>query len=189
VTFALLAALLLCSGCSTSGDAAANGSHSTAAANGPALPDGKLPDALVTALDSATLTRMELRTGEWKEGDASSTWNAYSSDGSVRLIDERVTAGENSTRRVEHYFTSDGHLASHIETRNQLVLAGDRPPAREFVLMSINFAGDSATKSHKSVNGEATPIEPFEIDNAKKHADVLLAAALVAPVASTSSKP
>lgn len=166
--------------CSKAGDTVA--AKPATVLTGKALPDGKAPTALVDALDSVTLAGLEQRTGEWKDADASSTWKAFVNDGSVRLIDERMLVGENSHRRVMHFYTSDGQISSHIETRDQTVMAGDRPPGREFVLMTLQFVGDSVIKAAKSVNGEPKSIEPFEIANARKHADVLLSSALVAPV-------
>jgi hypothetical protein len=154
------------------------------ATTGIALPDGKTPSILVAALDSSAIAKLEVRRGEAKDADASSTWNAYLSDGSVRVIDERTVMGDSSTRRTMHYYTSDGHLAANIETRDQLAMSGKSSPVRQFVFISMEFVGDSVTKSSKSVNGEPKPIEPFEVANAKKHADALLAAALTAPVAS-----
>lgn len=192
VAVALLLALTACGkGGDTANGAAAAGNATSASGKptGPALPDGSVPAALVTALDSTTLSRMEQRTGTWSEGDATSTWTAYVTDESVRLIDERATVGESSTRRVMHYYNSGGRLVSHIETRKQTVLAGDRPPALQIVLLSFDLSGDSVTRSLKSVNGETKPIEKFEIDNAKQHADVLLSRALTMTVASPSPKP
>jgi hypothetical protein len=175
-------ALLGTAACSRTGDTPADTSSAGAGQSIPAsptLPDGKSPAELVAALDSTTLSKLEQRHGEWKDANASSTWKAWVSHGSIRVIDERVTAGE-STRRVMHYFTSDGHLASHIETRNQIVISGGQS-SRQFVLMSLDFAGDSVARSSRSVNGETQPVTPSEIASTRKHADVLLAAALVAP--------
>ena len=153
-------------------------------ATGPLLPDGRTPSLLVEALDSATMVKMEQRTGDWSEADASSKWRAMASDGKVRLIDETMTAGENSSRRITHYFTDSGKLAAFIEFRIQTVMTGNKSPEKQFVLFKLEFQNDSTTHAEKSVNGTAQPVESFEIDNARKHSMTLLSAAQSAPVSS-----
>ena len=185
IAFASVFALLGAAACNKASDESAK---TALAHSGIALPDGKTPALLVAAMDSGAKAKMEVRNGEVKGADAVSTFIAYVNDGSVRLVDERMTMSDSSTRRVLHYYTSDGHLAANIETRNQIAMSGNSPPVREFVLMSMEFVGDSMTKSTKTVNGEAKPVEKFEADNAKKHAAELAAAALGAPVA-TPAKP
>lgn len=155
---------------------------------GPAIPDGQNPAALVAAMDSATMAAMPQQTGNWQDADASSEWRARLSEGQVRVIDERMTVGEGSSRRITHYFTDDGKLASSIEFRIQTIAGTDRPPSKQFVLMKLEFAGNSATLSEKTVDGSSVPVLPFEIENARKHSMDLLRAAQVAP-ASTPPKP
>ena len=156
-----------------------------ATANSRSVPDGENPAVLVAALDSAALATMELRRGEWKEADASSTWRAWVSNGKIRAIEEFMSVGDYSARRLMHYYTDHERVAAHTETRDQLMLSGDRPPVRETVTLKLEFSGESATKSLKTVNGVATSVEPFEAETARKHGEVLLAlaknAAVVAP--------
>lgn len=160
------------------------GADASKTASGPSLPDGRNATALVEALDSATMIRMEQRTGDWSEGDASSKWRAMASGGKIRLIDETMTAGESSTRRITHYFTDTGNLVAYYEFRIQTVMSGSKSPEKQFVLFKIEFLGDSITKIEKSVNGTAQPVQPFEIENARKHSTTLLSAAQAAPVSS-----
>jgi hypothetical protein len=148
------------------------------------LPDGRSPSALVDALDSATMVRMEQRTGTWSEADASSKWRAMANDGKIRLIDETMLVGESSSRRITHYFTDDGKLAASLELRIQTVTSGNKSPEKQFVLIKLEFAGDSTTRTEKTVNGVGQPLQPFEIENARKHAMVLFDAAQTAPVSS-----
>lgn len=155
-----------------------------AAAAGPKLPDGRVPTELVSALDTNTMKAMEQRTGNWQEADATSQWRGMASGGKVRMIDETMHVGETSTRRVTHYFTDDGKLAAYYEFRIQMVSAGDRPPSKQFVLFKLEFQSDTISRSEKSVDGEAQPIQPFEVENARKHSMALLAAAKSAPVTS-----
>lgn len=159
-----------------------------AVGGGPKLPDGRVPSALVQALDTNTMKAMEQRTGDWQDADASSKWRAMASGGKVRLIDETMHVGESSTRRVTHYFTDDGKLAAYYEFRIQTVTAGDRPPAKQYVLFKLELVGDSISRSEKTVDGAAQPVQPFEIENARKHSLALLDAAKSAPV-TTPAKP
>ncbi|GEM_PF-1972187 len=142
---------------------------------GPAIPDGNNASALVAALDSTTMASMEQRTGTWQDADASSEWTARLSGGKVRVITERMMVGESSSRNITHFFTDDGTLAAAFELRYQTVAGTDRPPAKQLVLMKLEFTGDSATRSEKTVDGESVPILPFEIANARKHSMDLLA--------------
>lgn len=150
---------------------------SSAVANKSAIPDGSDPVALVAALDSATMATMEQRTGNWQDADASSDFRARLSEGKVRVIDERMIAGENSSRRITHYFTDQEKLASSIEFRIQTVTGTDRPAAKQFVLIKLDFRGDSAIRAEKTVDGDTVPMLTFEIDNARKHSLDLLAIA------------
>lgn len=158
------------------------------AAKGASIPDGKNPSAMVAALDSAKMAAMEQKTGAWQDADASSEWRARLSDGKVRVIDERMNVGEGSTRRITHYFTDEGKLAAAIEFRIQTIAGTDRPPSKQFVLMKLEFTGDSATLSEKSVDGSSVPILPFEIENARKHSMDLFKAAQATP-SSAPAKP
>lgn len=174
------ALVLSLSGCNKTADA-------PKVATGPSLPDGRTPSLLIQALDSATMVRMEQRTGNWSEADAASKWRAMASGGKIRLIDETLTAGESSTRRTTHYFTEDGKPAAYIEFRIQTVMTGDKSPEKQFVLLKLEFTGDSASKVEKTVNGVAQPVQPFEIENARKHSMVLFGAAQSAPVTSPAT--
>lgn len=157
------------------------------AAVGPTLPDGSTPALLVQALDSATMVRMEQRTGVWREADASSDWRAMASQGKIRVIDETMRVGESSSRRNTYYFSPDGRPVAYIEFRIQTVAASDRTPTQEYVLLKLEFAGDSVSKSEKTVNGAAVPLEGYEIENARTHAMTLYNAALSAPVTSPAT--
>lgn len=154
------------------------------AASGPALPDGKTPALLISALDSATMVRMEQRTGDWSKADASSTWRAMASGGKIRLIDESQKVGDMSSRRITYYFTDDGKLAAYAEFRIQTVLSGNKPPEKQYVLFKLEFQSDTVSRTEKNVNGASQPVEPFEIENVRKHAAVLFSAAQTAPVSS-----
>lgn len=156
--------------------------------NGPVLPDGRTPAALVQALDSSTMAAMEQRTGDWSDADASSRWRAMASDGKIRLIDETMQVGENSTRRITHYFTDAGTPAAYMEFRIQTVIASDRPPAQQYVLIKLEFVDDSTILMEKTVDGASQPVQPFEIDNARKHSLQLFAAAGSAAI-TTPAKP
>jgi hypothetical protein len=179
-TRALLA--LAFAACSKGGDTA------SATAGGPALPTGTDPRALVTALDSATMSQMEQRQGDWQDADASSTFRALASGGKVRAIDETMRVGESSSRRVTHYYTDNGNVAAYYEFRIQTVNATDRSPTKEFVLFKFELTADTVSYKEKKVNNVEAPIEQFEIDNAKKHSLDLLAKANSAPV-TTPAKP
>ncbi|MEO7362484.1 MAG: hypothetical protein ABI120_19295 [Gemmatimonadaceae bacterium] len=171
------AVLIVVAACSKTADAPKVGTGSV-------LPDGLTPSLLVEALDSTTMVKMEQRTGDWSEADASSKWRAMASDGKIRLIDETMTAGESSSRRITHYFTDNGKLAAFIEFRIQTVLTGNKSPEKQFVLFKLEFNNDSTIHTEKSVNGTPQPVEPFEIENARKHSMTLLSAAQAAPVSS-----
>lgn len=171
-------AVLFLAGCKGNSDVPAT-------ANLHSIPDGRTPSALVAALDSATLASMEMRRGDWKDADASSTWRAWVDHGKVRAIEEFMSVGDYSARRLMHYYTNDEKLAAQKETRDQLVLMGDRPPARELVVMTMEFSGGSATQSAKTVNGVSKSVEPFEIETARKHGELLLMAARNAAASNT----
>lgn len=157
------------------------------AAAGPTLPDGSTPALLVQALDSATMVRMEQRTGVWREADASSEWRAMATQGNIRVIDETMRVGESSARRTTYYFSPDGKPVAYIEFRIQTVAASDRTPTQEYVLLKLEFSGDSISKREKTVNGAAMPLEGYEIENARTHAMTLYNAALSAPVTSPAT--
>lgn len=171
-----LTLVFLLAACSKTADTSA-ATPSTTATSGPSVPDGKNPAALVAALDSSTMAAMEQKTGTWQSADAASEWRSRASGGKIRMVDERMTVGETSSRRISHYFTDDGKLAAFIEFRIQTVMASDKSPSQQFVLMKLEFAGDSVSHREKTVDGKAQPIEAYEIDNARKHSMEMLATA------------
>ena len=110
------------------------------------------------------------------------------SNGKVRMIDETMHVGETGTWRVTHYFTDAGKLAAYYEFRIQQVTSGDRPPAQQFVLFKLEFQNDTVSHSEKTVDNAPQPIQPFEIENVRRHAMALFALAQSAPV-TTPAKP
>lgn len=165
--------VLLLAACSKTADTSA----AATATSGPSVPDGKNPAALVAALDSSTMAAMEQKTGTWQSADAASEWRSRASGGKIRMVDERMKVGETSSRRISHYYTDDGKLSALIEFRIQTVMASDKSPGQQFVLMKLEFAGDSVSHQEKTVDGNPQPIEPYEIDNARKHSMEMLATA------------
>ena len=151
---------------------------------GPALPDGRVPSALIQALDTNTMKSMEQRLGKWQDADASSEWRAMASGGKVRLIDETMRVGgkQHTSRhalfhRRRKTFVVRGVPHSECDDR--------RPTNREtVVLFKLEFQHDTLSHSEKTVDGAAQPIQPFEIENARKHSMALFDAAKSAPVTS-----
>ncbi len=114
------------------------------------------------------------RSGTWSDADEKSTWIATRIVANALRIDETATFGADSRASRMFLFDSAGHLISMSDTREQTVQSGNSSPITLRSLLVIEFANDSATRTSKQVDGAERPVQSYEIDNARRHAQQLL---------------
>ncbi len=114
------------------------------------------------------------RSGTWSEADEKSTWIATPAVANALRIDESATFGADSRALRMFLFDSAGHLISMSDNREQTVQSGNSSPSALHSMLVIEFTNDSATRTTKQVGGAERPVQPYEIDNARRHAKQLL---------------
>ncbi len=112
--------------------------------------------------------------GTWGEADEKSTWTATHIVADALRIDETATFGADSRASRMFLFDSAGHLISMSDNREQTVQSGNSTPMALRSMLVIEFVNDSATRTSKQVDGAERPVQQYEIDNARRHAQQLL---------------
>ena len=144
-------------------------------------------DAAHAPITSA-LTGPGTREGTWQGAEAHSTWRAMLDGPRVTQIDE-VALYTDSTRAMRQFrFDTSGALASAREERSQKVYGNAATPDTVNTLIELEWQRDSLVRSGKRVNGTDRPLQPYEVDNIRAHADELLKIAR-AGTATMESKP
>ena len=113
--------------------------------------------------------------GEWKDGDESSTWTASTIVQHALRIDEQARFGEDAHVTRMMVFDSTDYLVSILDSREQTAQSGNASPAPMRSQLVLEFANDSAIRMTKTVDGADRPVQPYEIANARRHAEQLLA--------------
>ena len=114
------------------------------------------------------------RSGTWSDADEKSTWIATRVVANALRIDESATFAADSRASRMFLFDSAGHLISMSDNREQTVQSGNSSPRALRSMLVIAFVNDSATRTSKQVGGAERPVQPYEIDNARRHAQQLL---------------
>lgn len=112
--------------------------------------------------------------GTWSDADERSTWTATHAVANALRIDETATFGADAHASRMFLFDSAGHLISMSDNREQTVQSGNSSPTILRSMLVIEFANDSATRTNKQVDGAERPVQKYEIDNARRHAQQLL---------------
>lgn len=113
-------------------------------------------------------------TGTWSDADEHSTWTATHAVANALRIDETATFGADSRASRMFLFDSAGHLISMSDNREQTAQSGNSSPITMRSMLVIEFANDSATRTNKQVDGAQRPVQQYEIENARRHAQQLL---------------
>lgn len=130
----------------------------------------------VTVKKSPTSDTLEI-SGEWSEAGDGTIWTAFAIQGRISRIEENwLPSGEPNSRRTMIY-DSAGHIVRYSEERQQMVSNPSASPSMLHMSMSIDFAAAGGARTNKVVDGVERPVQSWDIDNARRHADELLALA------------
>ena len=111
--------------------------------------------------------------GAWSDADEKSTWTATRDDANSWRIDETAHFGDDGRATRRFIFDSLGALRSVSDDKAQTAQSGNATPMKMHATLTLEFAGDSTTRRSKQVDGVDRATQPFEIDNAKRHAQQL----------------
>ncbi len=130
----------------------------------------------VTVKKSPTSDTLEI-SGEWAEAGDGTIWTAFAIQGHVSRIEENwLPSGDPNSKRTMIY-DAVGHIVRYREERQQLVANSSASPSMLRMMMSIDFAATGGARTNKVVDGVERPVQSWDIDNARRHADELLALA------------
>ena len=106
-----------------------------------------------------------------------SAFTAYAIGGQVVRIDETSAAGTDDRYARSYAFDERGRLVHMSEDKSMLVSNSNASPTPMHVNLSLDWADGVATRSSKRVDGAERAVQPWDIDNAKRHADLLVSLA------------
>lgn len=134
-----------------------------------ACTDTKAPNGAgaSTSLDAAA------KSGVWSDGDERSTWTATRDDPNTWRIDEAAQFGDDGRAARRFVFDSMGTLRTVSDEKQQTAQRGNATPGLMRSVLQMEFAGDSATHVRKQVDGTDRSVQPFEIENSRRHAQQL----------------
>ncbi len=132
----------------------------------------KAPNA---ATDSAAaMATAAADTGAWQNGDEQIAWSSNIVDGQITEITEQVTFGTDGRAERTLRFTADGTLTAFREIRTQTVQQSAESPTTMRVELDVTFAGDSVLSQTKTVDGTPATVQPWDIENIRRHAAATL---------------
>jgi len=130
----------------------------------------------VSVKKSPTSDTLEI-SGEWAGASDGTIWTAFAIQGRVSRIEENwLPSGEPNSRRTMLYDAA-GHIVRYFEERQTMVANSSSSPSLMHVMMSIDFAAAGGARTNKVVDGVERPVQSWDIDNARRHAEELLALA------------
>ena len=132
-----------------------------------------MPPTVLAQPAAKTAPAMERSEHEWKDGGASSTFDALWSGRELKMIREEMRASDGMIEKNEYLF-NQGALLHYKQDRYP---AGGRKGPEEATMVSFDKTG-RAVISMRKVNGNAAgPVSSAAIAAAKKHLAELLAIA------------
>ncbi len=131
---------------------------------------GDQPGAPIAASRSGPGTR----DGHWQGTDARSTWHAILSGPHVVQLDEVALATDSSRAMRQIQLDTTGRLTAVREERLLVVRGQAVVPDTVRTVIALAWQGDSLAQRDKQVNGAARPLQPYELDNLRRHVDELL---------------
>ncbi len=130
----------------------------------------------VSVKKSPTSDTLEIG-GEWAEAGDATIWTGYAIHGHVSRIEENwLPSGDPNSKRVLLYDTA-GHLVRLAEERHQMVSNPSASPTMLNMIMTIEFRGAGVVRTNKVVDGIERTVQPWDIENAVRHAEQLVALA------------
>lgn len=126
------------------------------------------------AADSSAVAMAAADTGAWQDGDEQIAWSSNIVDGQITEITEQVTFGTDGRAERTLRFTADGALTAFREIRTQTVQQSAQSPTTMRVELDVTFAGDSVLSQTKTVDGAPATVQPWDIENIRRHAAATL---------------
>jgi|GEM_PF-7115867 len=106
-----------------------------------------------------------------------STFTAFAIDGRIARIDEQSASGNEV--KVTRAFTFDARerLAHMSEDKSQMMSNTNASPSEQQVHAVVDLDSTAVIKSSKRVDGVEKPMQSWDVDNARRHAQLLVALA------------
>lgn len=116
------------------------------------------------------------QSGVWSDSvTAESRYSARYVQGRLAVIEEQMLFAD-STRSSRRYTYDENVALTHLsERRSLMVAAGDRSPTLLQSTLDLYFTGAQIDSATKRVDNVAKAVQPYEIDNMRKHERELFA--------------
>ena len=125
---------------------------------------------------SPTSDTLEI-SGEWAEAGDGTIWTAFAIQGRISRIEENwLPSGDPNSKRAMIYDAA-GRIVRYSEERHQMVANPSASPIMLHAIMTIDFTAAGGPRTNKVVDGVERPVQSWDLDNARRHADELLALA------------
>jgi endonuclease YncB( thermonuclease family) len=112
--------------------------------------------------------------GEAGDVTERSTYTAYAVDGHIARIDE-VSAPGSETKFVRAYVLDARERLAHMtEDKSQMVSNTNASPSEQHVNSVVDLDSSIVRKSTKRVDGVEKPMQPWDLDNVRRHAALLV---------------
>lgn len=134
----------------------------------------KAPNASTDSAAATALAAAAADTGAWQNGDEQIAWSSNIVDGQITEITEQVSFGTDGRAERTLRFTADGALTAFSEIRTQTVQQSAKSPTTMRVELDVTFAGDSVRSQTKTVDGAPATVQPWDIENIRRHAAATL---------------
>ncbi len=123
---------------------------------------------------AASRTGPGTRDGRWAGPDARSTWHAILRGPQVVQLDEVALSTDSSRAMRQIQFDATERLSAVREERVLVVRGQTAIPDTIRTVITVGWDGDQITRQEKQVNGATRPLQPYELDNLRRHVGELL---------------
>ena len=122
----------------------------------------------------AYVDNMQLVTGNWEMGDASSLIEAYYANDELKLIIEQMDMGDYGSSEYKYYF-KNGYLFYHEQNGKRIDLNSKDPgeTVDVNVVMHFNSEGDLIA-SRKTINSIQVELHDIEAPGVLKHCELIV---------------
>lgn len=121
---------------------------------------------------SVTAGASAVQRAEFTDGDERATWMLTETKDGGTSIEDNAHFGENGEANRVFTFDANGTLLRATEQRTQIALSGNQSPVTMRTEMIIDFTGSTPIAT-KMVDDIRKDVQPYEIDNLRRRADLL----------------
>jgi len=140
----------------------------------PVAPNGSMAKLRV---EKSPIGDTLLIAGDLNDASDRSSFTAYASAQRIARIVEQSAPGSEASASREWLYDSNQQLASVSDEKSQLASNGNASPTMMRVKTNIELRGTEIIRATRTVDGVSRTLQPWDIDNYRRHSDALLSLA------------